>query len=274
MPANERALRATNVYREHIATLRAHAEGVTRRTWRLVGPDLDATYPAFADRTAAALRQMQITGARLSHGYLASYIAVSLGQHPTVSGASANDPRVGTSRAGKPLADALTAPLITVKTAIGSGHDFPEALAMGVHQAARNASEDIAFVARGALFDGIRDRQEIVGWRRVTNGGCGACLALADGTILADDSDIEVHDNCQCSAEPVVRDVPDDIQRPTGRDMFEALTVEQQDHLLGPDKAKLIRDGDAPFHALVARSPMDAIPDQITEAPLEALHAN
>lgn len=99
-------------------------------------------------------------------------------------------------------------------------------------------------------------------------------MALADGAILADDSSIEVHDNCQCSAEPVIRDVPDDIHRPTGSAMFDELSDEQQDQLLGPDKAHLVRNGDVPFHALVARSPMNAIPDQITEAPLEALHAH
>jgi hypothetical protein len=57
--------------------------------------------------------------------------------------------------------------------------------------------------ARAALGDGIRTDERIVGWHRVTAGGCGACLAAATRTYATHEP-LRVHDGCRCGAEPVV----------------------------------------------------------------------
>lgn len=233
--------------------------------------DLDGSHARFRAAVVPAITEMQRANARLAAGYLAGFITVETGKRTAPTGTSAATV-VGVSQAGKPLADALVSSLIATKVAIKNGHDLEAAMTIGRDIAIRSTGEDVINAARATIASGIRQDSRIVGWRRVTGGGCGACLASASGAIFPDDADMEIHPSCQCSAEPVVRDVPDDVQRPTGEAMFRALAVEQQDQLLGPDKAQIVRDGSVPFHALVDRSPMTAIPDQITETPLAALH--
>jgi hypothetical protein len=84
---------------------------------------------------------------------------------------------------------------------------------------------------------------------------------------------MKVHDHCKCTSEPIVRDIPDRYPRKDGQQIFDAMTPTEQDTLLGGEKAQLIRSGQVPLAALIEVSPMRAIPDQITEAPLEALLA-
>jgi hypothetical protein len=93
----------------------------------------------------------------------------------------------------------------------------------------------------------------------------------ATGAIQADDEVLEVHPSCSCSKEPVVADAPDRVMRPTGTEVFERLSAQEQDSLLGPDKAELVRSGDIPLHSLIEKQEQAVLPTVITEAPLEAL---
>jgi hypothetical protein len=124
--------------------------------------------------------------------------------------------------------------------------------------------------ARGALLEGIRTDERIVGWRRVTSGGCGACLAAATRTY-ADHEPLRVHDDCRCGAEPIIRDIPDRAPRPDGHQIFDAMNVAQQNAALGHTTAQLVRAGDVPLSDLIEVNHMAAIPDVITQAPIQAL---
>lgn len=270
MPANDRALQVTDAYRARLGLLRSRGHAVALQNWGLVnGADLAATHGAWVQRTVPALTELQRAGARLSAAYLAGYLTVSLGQTVAPEGTSAAAEGIGQSRTGKALAEALITGVYTIKKAIGDGTPVDEAIRLERDRAIRNAGEDILFPARLTLDSGITASEHIVGWRRVTGGGCGACLAAATGAIQHESTVLPVHDNCQCSKEPVLAN--DTVRRPTGHQMFEALTTAAQDQLLGPDKAHLVREGAVSLHALLGHSPMEAIPDQITERPLKAL---
>lgn len=221
-----------------------------------------------------AVTELQRANARLAAAYLAGFIAVETGKRTGPKGLSASADAVGVNQAGRPIEDSLKGSLFTVKKAISDGHPVEAALGIGVAVAQRSAGEDVMFAGRDTVSAGIRDSDQITGWRRVTGGGCGACLAAADGRVFADEDILDVHPFCQCSAEPVVRDAPDTVARLTGEQMFHALAKGEQDQLLGPDRAQIMRDGDVPFHALIERQPMAAIPDVLTEAPLEALRTH
>ena len=72
----------------------------------------------------------------------------------------------------------------------------------------------------------------------------------------------------------VVRDAtPEELagQRPTGQEMFDAMTPAEQDAQFGPAKAKALREGRIKLEDLVDRSPMATGEDFITEKPLDAL---
>lgn len=269
MPSSRRALQVTDRYREKVRLLRGVGQRTVQRHWSLLNPDdLDRTGSHFAEVTATALTEVQRAAARLSGAYVAGFVAVELRQHPQHP---QTDGPVGVSRAGKSLAEALAGTVPAIKSSIATGTAMDVAVAAALASATRNAGEDAAYTARSALTDAMTAEDRIVGWQRVTSGGCGACLALADGELMPDDTDIEVHDFCACSAEPVVAGATNDVARPTGREMFDGMPKDQQDQALGPAVAQLVRDGQVPFHDLIGRSPMDAMPDMVTQAPVGVL---
>jgi hypothetical protein len=217
------------------------------------------------------VQELQRTGARLSLAYLTAYLRSETGQPRTA-------PPVDLAGYVGTLTHRQAARRGARAVAVhGEGRDQGRgggpggALKLGLDRAARVTGEETIAAARAALADGIRQDGRIIGWRRVTGGGCGACIAAATGAIQADDELLEVHDHCQCSKEPVVADVPDDTHRPTGPAMFRAMPAHEQDALLGPEKADLLRTGAIGFHDLIKRDPMAVLPDGISEAPLSAL---
>jgi hypothetical protein len=273
MARAERSLQITDAYQAHLVTLAHRARAAAAADWgRMVDlEDLDRTQPAWARTIAATLAALQGAGTRLTAAYLAAFLTSELGR--PIAPAHLDENRyVGASRAGKPLADALVSTVITVKQAIAAGHDRGQAGQEGLHQAVRLAGAETLAPPRAALADLMAGDDRIAGWRRVTSGGCGACIAAAAHPFSAQEP-MKIHDGCKCTAEPVVRDVPDRFPRRNGHEIFNAMTAPEQDDLLGAEKAQLIRSGQVPLTALIATSPMASIPDAITEAPLEALQA-
>lgn len=274
MPASRRSLLITDAYRERLVALQARAGRAATAEWAAVVSvdDLDGTHPEWIARASATLATIQTAGVRLSGAYLAAYTRSELAR-PVNPPALELARYAGVSRTGKPLAEALVTTVITVKQAIGAGTAPDEALERGRTQAARLAVTETVSAARAALGDAMRASDRVVGWRRVTGGGCGACLAAATGAIHADDEALPVHDNCQCTTEPVVAQARDTVQRPSGLEMFRAMPVEAQDAALGPQLARAVRDGSVDFHEMAGTSPMDAIADQLTQRPLADLVA-
>lgn len=272
MPRSPRALQITDTYRNRLVTLRDRGAAAVAGDWAAIDMSrLDDSHAAWARRAAATLTTLQAAGVRLTAAYLTAFMRAEL-ERPVALVDIEPSRYAGIDRTGRPLAAALTPTIITVKKAIGTGVAPDDAIRRGLHQATRLAMSEAIAPARAALADTIRSDARIVGWQRVTGGGCGACLAAASRTY-GDHEPLEVHDGCRCGAEPIIADVPQDTPRPTGPDLFDQLTSTQQDALLGPDKAKLIRDGHVAFSDLIEVNHMAAIPDQITEAPLAALQA-
>jgi hypothetical protein len=272
VPGSHRSLLITDAFRQRLVSLGALAEAHTLAAWRTVDlADLDGTHAAFVAQATVTVTAIQARAAALAHGYLTAFLASELG-HPAAPPPTNPAAFAGVARTGRPLAEAFAPTVITVKTALGEGLDPGASLERGQHRARRLAGAEALAAGRGALMDGISTDERIVGWERATSGGCGACIAAATRTYGPDEP-LPVHDNCQCTAEPVVADVPNRAPRPDGADIFDGMSREAQDQLLGPDKAELIRSGRAPLHSLIEAEPMAEIPDQITEAPLQTVRA-
>lgn len=266
MPAIERSARITDAYRARLLILRDRA--VRLGQWTVRVEDIDGTGRAWLERVVPQLEVIQRSGVALSVGYLSAFVASELGQRPAPPPAA--DAPVGQSPDGQPLAEALAAALITVKAAIKDQRPPDRALALGSQRAERLIADAALHAPREALHAGLT-ASPIDGWRRVTSGGCGACLASADGRVHGPEKRLRVHPHCRCTAEPVVRGVTESFQRPTGRAIFDGMTFEQQAALLGEEKAALIRSGTVPFERLIQPQPMAVMADGITERPLAAL---
>lgn len=136
----------------------------------------------------------------------------------------------------------------------------------------------LALSWRVGSADEVRAEPVIVGYRRVAaDGSCGACLALSDGAIQADDEAFEAHPSCTCAMEPVVREVNEGASgRPSPQERFEALSAEAQDLMFaghgGAAKADLLRSGAVRIDDLVARhARRPGETPLISERPLSAL---
>lgn len=91
------------------------------------------------------------------------------------------------------------------------------------------------------------------------------------GRILWDDDALVILEQPE---SPPLPDVPaEPFPRPSGEQMFRGMTREQQDKLLGPEAAELVRQG-VPFDSLVKHSPMETEEDWITQRPLSELQDN
>jgi hypothetical protein len=267
MAHSPRSLQITDAYRDRLAALVGRFEAFTLRLWGNVHPaDIDASHRAWLAAIVPAVEQGQRSGLHLTTAYLAAFIASETGRAPQAEPV-AEAGLVGTAEDGDPIGAQLAKLAIAAKVAIRDGKTPDEALAEQGNRARRLVSSAVGHAPRQALADQIASHPEIVGWNRVTHGGCGACLASA-AHGYAKHERMLVHPHCHCTQEPVIRDVPDLHPRPTGPEIFSGWSRERQDQALGPEAATLVRQGRVAWPDLIARSPMEAQADYITQAVL------
>lgn len=275
MPRAEQSLRITDLYRLRLLSLADRVETLVLQGWQqnVALAALDRTHALWLQRTVLQLEQAQRAGVRLTAAYLSSFIASELGRRAVELPVIDETGLVGLAADGRPITEALAPTAITVKTALADGKPASDALQEGARRATRLAASAVTAAPRAALEAQIQTHPLITGWRRVTHGGCGACLAAAAHGYDRHQP-LRVHDHCHCTAEPVIRGVPDSAPRATGPEIFHRMTAEQQDAALGANAAKLVRQGAIAWPDLIAPVPMTIGPDGITQAPLQALAAH
>jgi len=276
MPGNPRSLDVTDRYRTGLVGLRARTLQAVAATWGVVSlDDLDQTGDRWARMAGAIVATAREQAALASTAYLAAYLTSETGRAVTAQ-------QPDTARyaqqldTGKSPGEGMASALVAVRVALAHQRPAAHALQAGLVRARGMASANVSQAAREQLSDAIQADDRVAGWRRATSGSpCGACLAAATGAVRADSDVPEAHTHCQCVAEPVVRGVRERAHRPTGQELFDAMTPADQDALFagrgGAEKAELIRTGQVQLRDLLDRSGMAATADQITERPLSAL---
>lgn len=273
MAASPRSLRITDTYRERLNALSDRLAALTDAYWqRVTLSDLDRSHAEWLALTVVMLEHAQQQGVHLTAAYLAAFVASEQGRWQAEIGLIDPFGYAGLASDGRPLAETLAPTLVTVKTALKFGKEPVDALAEGAHRATRLAGAAVMSAPRSALMDQIATHPEVEGWRRVTHGGCGACLAAAAHGYDRHQP-LRVHDHCHCTAEPVVRNVPDSAPRATGPEIFHRMSRAEQDSSLGPAAARLVRQGLVAWPDLIAEVPMKIGAPGITQAPVEALAA-
>lgn len=267
MPASPRSLSITNSYRARLIGIRERLERLAKQRWPSIEA-LDST--DWPDRMAAAVTQAQTEAVRATSGYLTAYLSSELGKRtsgPTLESRS----YAGKSRDGRALADALRSPLIGVRAALAVGKTAPEALQYGLDRGVRMVGVDFDHSYRSALLDAIDDDERFDGWRRVTTGTCGACAAKAGS--LSHGLMFQVHPNCNCVSQPVVKGLAETVAVPTGTEIFASKSEEEQDEMLGPEAAAKVRAGEIELSELVEESHLETGENFITQRPVAALGA-
>ena len=278
MPARRASLAITDRYRQQFTRANvATSKKVGKAFNDLVRvDDLDGGFERFAVYATAEIDRVRAAQVELADTYLAAYTSSELRRKVEPTGIDPNR-FTGLDRFARPLDVALRPPVFTVKLALLQGYAVPAAVAFGVARVSRITGAEVAAAGRTVLSELMRASGNVVGWRRVAAGeACGACLGAATGAIRADDEVPDVHDNCQCTAEPVIGGVSDNFERPSGQDIFDSKSEAEQNALFsgrgGAEKADLIREG-MPISDLIERTDLALGGSSITEAPLSKLTA-
>lgn len=258
MPSNRRSLSLTDAYRRRLLELERLTQRTARDLWPVI-EELDTTN--WAERMAPVVTRAQIRGVRLTGAFLGAFLRSETRKGRTV----ALDTRryAGITRGGRPLREALESPLIGVKAALKQGRPPGVALQLGLARATRLVGFEAIQAPREALLDAIEADERFEGFQRSVAGTCAACMAFSG------EPNFEVHPSCQCVPMPVVRGVIQRYALPTGAALFAAMSEEDQERAIGPEAARLVRDGEADLKDFVAHSRQEEQPDFITQKPVK-----
>lgn len=271
MPASALSFAVTEAYREGL--IRAHdaALASARLAWRHVDlAEFDETYVGWLQSISIATAAVQRRVTSLSVGYLTAFLTAEHAE-PVDRVEIDTEPFVGVATDGRPIVQALGSPRVAILAELKVGRDNAAALRAGLVRAERMVGTAVDYAAQAALFAGMREDDRIGGWRRAVRGTCGACLGDTRTYVRSYGEPMRRHPYCNCVAEPWTPGVKERVFRPSGDEIFEAMTPAAQDAAVGPTIAERIRAGDVALTALVATSEQEEQPDFITQKPVSAL---
>ena len=252
MPNNSRSFAITDAYRRRLFALREQVQGAAPGVF-------DSP-----ERLAAMVETAQKASLRLTSAYLAAFLASETGK-PVRDIAIDTRAYSGSTADGQPLAEGMRSPLIGYFTALKQGSPVEEARAIGIDRAKRQVGMNYDAAHRKALSEAIKADERFSGSQRAVRGTCGACAAFS-GT-----PHMQIHPDCHCVEMPTVAGVKSTIALPTGTEIFNSKTPEEQDAMVGPDVAERLRKGEIRMDDLVATSHLDSdAPNFITQAPIGA----
>jgi hypothetical protein len=247
MPPNEAAAAATAAYRSQLLAIRDHITRLTAGALAVIDldGDLEVQLERWTNEAEATVRLGQREAARLARAYVGTYLRAAGVEPPTPAtpptGSDLDDP--------EPFAGNTRAALATAPAALlwrlGRRDGRPAALASGVSRATRVTRTSVMEAARTVQQQRMEAEPRVVGWVRVTSSRpCGACLGATTRTVSR--KPLQIHDSCRCTSEPVLRGIPEQMQRPTGQELFDGLSPAEQDALFagtgGAEKAALVRE--------------------------------
>ena len=234
MPATLAAYQLTDAYRAQQRQVRDMAARGVVAAWQQITPaDFDGGFARFHPVATGIVTQAQRLNAAVSAHYLSGYVNAETGATDTPT--AALDPSdYAHTDAGIPWSVAWTSGLVAAKLAVLQGADPEAALRLGQVPVLRIAASEPLNAGRSALRDAMGQTDRVIGWRRVSGGGCWACDVAATGAIHRDDTVPPVHPSCACTAEPVVRGVDDSrYSRQTPDVPAGAMDASEEDKNLG-----------------------------------------
>ncbi len=218
----------------------AAARAVVARLRAVDPQDLGPSMRAFVEDAAAIVESGQAAAIALAGGYFRAHSREQFGEALDLDETA----DAGMTADGRTIEQALAATPAKFFLALQLGRGLAEAMSFAEFSAARLARTEVVDAGSRALT-GAADAIG-VGWRWVASGTCGACLAMDDGSVRT--GPLNRHPGCRCVAAPSLGTAED---RPTGRERFDAMTDTEQDALLGPEKAGLLRSGEISWEDLV-----------------------
>jgi hypothetical protein len=222
--------------------LRQQGQREAKRIWNGVNPDdLDATFNL--GTLELTVTTLQREAARLSSAYLSTFIASELGEPERPPALSVWDKTFG----GNPLREGLRSAVINAKARIKDGEDPQTATTKSREILVSDVGLFIDTAVRESLRQGMEMDLRIEGWQRSITGTCGACAGDVGVEVSTQLPSIplNIHPNCQCVTVPVLIGRPNNFPLLSGKEAFDRKNPAEQDEMLGPEAAEMVRNGDA-----------------------------
>lgn len=190
-----------NQYRAQRLRLRATVLAQIARIWATAQPQ---SRDAFIAAVLPVVHAGQAVVVRLVDAFFATKTIDATGAG-RVKGL---DPAAYTVEAirNQPAAVVYDRPFGALGYALATGADFAVARAAGGAALEKLASTDLQLAQTYAARDWMSDEPQIVGYQRITSGGCPLCTAAAGRTYRSEDL-APIHEGCRCDVAPVYGDV-------------------------------------------------------------------
>lgn len=161
--------------------------------WKLLDPnDLDATFIPWAAAVTRLIAQRRQQSAALARAYITRL-------HPTTPTPAPTPPL--------PVAAVAVGLHVTgvylVKRAMQTGTALQTAMNHAFTASTGSATRHVLDGGRDTIRTAVTRDPRAQGWTRVTAGGCDWCQSQADGSVLPGSVEMNAHDHCACTPEPV-----------------------------------------------------------------------
>lgn len=272
MPRSVRTLEIERAYAVRLRALTDRVQALVVQQFGVVElDDLTASVQGFILRTVALIEAGQVQAQGLASAYVSALLVEEGGGPAPVAATRA---MAGTTQDGRRLASAFGPPFAAgVYLTLRSGGNVTRALQAGRAVASRWAQTEVADAAARETLAASESVETLSGWTWVTSSSrpCGACLGQRDGRTRPARQAMGRHSGCSCIAAPVLADDPGSVRRETGRELFDAMTPEDQVatfRTAGAEKAELVRSGAIQLEDLVKVQKHEQWRPSITERPL------
>jgi hypothetical protein len=267
VPASETSLKLLRRYHDQVTSIASQTAVTVERVISRVEPGAD--FQSALDTAENLIHAAQSAAASLAGGFFNSYALLETGEPP--GEIDPLDENAGASIDGRALADVLGATRAKILGALREGRTFEEAIALGRASASRVAQTEVMDAARLELDHHMKEHPGVSRWRWLAHGTCPVCLGLDGSRERSPGESLNGHPGCKCIQQPVFDGAEDVVPRPTGRDRFDALSMHEQDNLLGSDRAELIRTGELDWDDLIQESTSEEWRDIVSQRPVEEL---
>lgn len=211
--------------------------------------ELDATFASTAGDAVALVAAAQRRAATGAPGYVAGYLeALNVRADPVRLRPAAF---AGRCSDGRPLTGPLYSGVIDVKRRVALGQPLEQARAAGLARVSRAVVTEVTDAGREASQAAMLAERRVKSYvREVRLPACGRCLLLA-GKAYSVDAGFDRHPRCDCVPAPHLRGPGDGTVEGTGVELFERMSVAEQDAALGQRDAELVRSGEGSLSAVV-----------------------
>jgi hypothetical protein len=192
----------TLAYQAELKKTRLMTGSRVQETWKRLGSYNEDDVPRFLAQVEPIVRAGQQRASSMTSAYLSRKLNV-----PPV--AVPLNEVVARVRNGTPMAEVYRRPFVEVWGDLHDNQSWADAVQSGGKRAFSISGMDVllAFTAAMVVFSAVRGAGErVVGYQRISDPNCCEYCSMLDGVVTGPDEPMPIHNNCGCTADPLLRE--------------------------------------------------------------------